>query len=206
MTQSTEYKGHVYTAESDPELADQLRWMLEAIARTVGEHPKDGATIQVGFWKYMLKQGDGEFEVFAPLVRSASDERISTDHSDSLRVTLAQRDVVRSYCLEVSGPTVRYDQKVIIACGLDWSGHIYGERIAVDDVWDSGWYFGPVGAEKSAIEYRAIYAYDLLTECPEVVPYLQLSPGYLVEFLKGKLQAMLDPADVLLFDRRTSSA
>jgi hypothetical protein len=189
-----DHRGAKLVAESSDALGQQARWLLSTVAELAGRKPlQDGSTIDVGWAVLSIVERNSEFVLCEPDFPGDPFRSQHPDVTVTLMVLSQQKDVLAR--VGVEGVPTRWSDKIVLAKGCLSAKRLYLERKVEVVAGDSGWYVGLVDEEKPAAEYEARYAYQLLTERPELAQALALPHGYMVVFSGSAIEAVLDPAN-----------
>jgi hypothetical protein len=126
---------------------------------------------------------------------------------DDIALAVEQKDLAAR--LRVTQCRSPFKTKSYLKQGVLSLQRLYLERTPSPPKGDSGWYIGPVEAgatQPKAEELEAMYVYQLLASCPEILTALVLPPGYLVVMNGREMEAVLDAnnSDVLAAARKCS--
>jgi len=163
-----------------------LRWLEESVA--AGTRFVAGQTCQFG-WMLTIVQlhESGDLTLCEPDMQS-----LPIQWSQGISLTLAhlrlQKDVVESVLSseEVSFPSMR--QSVLVCTRLAKNEGVVMER-AEPNITDSGWFCGCMEDDhdhNDVAELRRVSLYEAaIRHAPQIVPYLALPPGVLVDIGSG---------------------
>lgn len=161
-------------------------WLEEAVAG--GERFVGGQTCQIGWVVVEIRAGrDDTLALWEPDMN-----QFPVAWIDSVSHTLAQLRLQKDVCesvlssSDISFPSMR--QSAIICNRLGQTGCIVMERQTPSGV-DSGWFYGCVGEDhnhNSFSELQRVSLYEAAVRyAPQIIPYLALPEGVLLEAGKG---------------------
>lgn len=153
---------------------------------------KEGSSIRIGWTTFTIRSRGSELEVCEPDFDTDPQRALRPDITTSLVILVEQTRMVRR--LAVDPIPAHYTEKVVFADGALGAHHVYMERSKEVSAGDSGWYVG-FASTKTQGELRATYVYRLLKEARSLMSVLALPPGFLVVFLGGRIDSILDPQD-----------
>lgn len=188
------HKEHFMLTCSD-ELLAQGDYVADLIARHAvqGSDFVNGATFQVGWSILKLVMSGHQLELQEPDYAGNPFRDHRSDISASLRVLLAQNELVRQ--THADPWAARFDEKIVVQKGCLSKNRVYMERSPQPSAGDSGWCIGEAGSEQSApapSDLESLYSFQLLSLRPALLSCLLLPPGWLVVWQGQKIEAVVN--------------
>lgn len=182
---------------AEKELEPQIEKLFTILKGIHSEKIIDGFTFQVGWGVYYLHEKENRvFIITTPDYSKDPFEDKTEDLTLALWVQLEQVHFLRK--LNISGLSIKFNDKVILSKGVLELENIYLQRMGNVEQGDSGWYIGAV-EDSDSTDLYALYAYQLLKLRPEIIQVLALPEDYMVVFENKEIKAVLDENDEDVF-------
>lgn len=192
------------TFDCAPELHQQASWLAGILRNIASERGaiffQPGRTIQLGWSRLTLVREGGELQVHEPDFDTDPFTHTRNRLTVTLTVLAQQNDWLHR--LQVDPVAFHYSDKFYVSHGTREVSNVFLQRMPAGETeTNPPWAMKLLADPKRESDWEWVFVFSLLRFRPWYLPFLALPVGFLVVFQDDEVDAVIDPANRVVFAR-----